>query len=652
MIRRLLPRRVLRLAVLVSASVVSREAAADEWIEARSPHFTVVTDAGGKAARRVAQDFEHIRSLVARERQLRLDSDRSIIILAVKDEDGLRALLPHYWELKGHARPGGALVTFSDKHYVVLRVDGPRGAVYHEYVHLLASLNFPRLPLWLNEGLAQFYGAAEIDDANIEWGNIEPQRQLLRHKRLLPLETLLKADYSSPYYNEKNQVSLFYAQAAALTHYLLLGPRAAENPFGRFTTLLADGVSEEEACAQAFGDLKTLEKALEFHIKQRDLTIHGARVRLGSETITARPVRPGEALALRADFLVHTNRLVDALPLLQQARELEPGLGLVYESLGLLKIKQGHRGDALRWLTEGASHDPQNPLIPYWAAEATGDSLDEKTVALKERLLRRVIELSPGFALARRDLADLYQRSGRNLDEALSLAQKACELQPNSERHRLTLAAVLRKSGQVERAKEVEDDVGRVALADPFLLSLVSRFYEKEQRPTEAEGLLRQARDRRPKDLWTLEALAAYLWRQKRYDESEPLYRQALVIQPDTPSLLNSLSYLNAVRNVKLDEALGLIDKALTKDPLNGAYLDTRGWVLYRLTRFEEAERELRKSLSRREGAEILDHLGDVLRERGAARDALEQWRRALTYDILDPELKERLLRKIRTAEP
>jgi tetratricopeptide (TPR) repeat protein len=652
MTRQLLQCRDLILALLLGPFCWAQAAPAEEWIEARSSHFTVASDAGDKAARRVAQAFEHIRALVARERQLRLDPDRPIIILAVRDEGSLRALLPRDWELKGHMRPAGAFVTSSDKYYVVLRIDGPRGSVYHEYVHLLVSLNFPRLPPWLNEGLAEFYGAAQIDDATIEWGNIESQRQYLRHHKLLPLEVLLGADYSSPYYREKKHAWVFYYQAATLTHYLLLGPRAPENPFGQFTTLLAEGVSEEEASARAFGDLKSLEKALESYVQQRELTIHGARVRLGNETLTARVIPAREALARRADFLVHTNRLAEALPLLQQARELEPGLGLVYESLGLLNIKQGHAKEALRWLTEGSSRDPQNPLIPYWAAAATGDSLDEETVALKERLLRRVIELSPGFALARRDLADLYQRSQRNLDEALSLAQKACELEPNSEGHRLMLAAVLRKSGQMERAKEVEDGVGRLALADPSLLGLVSRFYEKEKRPTEAEAVLRQAYARRPKDLRTLEALADFLWLQKRYDEAEPLYSEALVIQPDTPSLLNSLSYLYAERSVKLDEALALVDRALVNDPLNGHYRDTRGWVLYRLKRFEEAEKELRKALSHEEDEVVLDHLGDVLQARGAAKDAIELWRRALTYDILDAELKESLLRKVRTAEP
>jgi len=87
-------------------------------------------------------------------------------------------------------------------------------------------------------------------------------------------------------------------------------------------------------------------------------------------------------------------------------------------------------------------------------------------------------------------------------------------------------------------------------------------------------------------------------------------------------------------------EALELISKAVELDPENGAYLDSLGWALFRLDRFEEAERRIRESLER-EGANavILDHLGDILSRSGRAEAAIEQWRKALEGEDEDGEL-------------
>ena len=69
-----------------------------------------------------------------------------------------------------------------------------------------------------------------------------------------------------------------------------------------------------------------------------------------------------------------------------------------------------------------------------------------------------------------------------------------------------------------------------------------------------------------------------------------------------------------ADRNVKLPEALALVTKALDKDPNNGAYLDSLGWVYYKMNRLPEAEENLRQALLRTpRDATVHDHMGDVL---------------------------------------
>ena len=86
-----------------------------------------------------------------------------------------------------------------DKNYVLLRLDAqgehPYATVYHEYTHLLCSGAAEWLPLWLNEGLAEFYQNTEIRDKEVVLGEPSPENVLLlRQNRLMPLPILFRVD--------------------------------------------------------------------------------------------------------------------------------------------------------------------------------------------------------------------------------------------------------------------------------------------------------------------------------------------------------------------------------------------------------------------------------------------------------------------------
>jgi tetratricopeptide (TPR) repeat protein len=99
---------------------------------------------------------------------------------------------------------------------------------------------------------------------------------------------------------------------------------------------------------------------------------------------------------------------------------------------------------------------------------------------------------------------------------------------------------------------------------------------------------------------------------------------------------------------VHLEDALRLIDRALGREPDDSYSLDSRGWVLFRLRRLEEAEKDLRKALAKREDPVILDHLGDVLQARHLPQEALKCWQGALALASADKDLRESLERKVK----
>ncbi len=118
-----------------------------------------------------------------------------------------------------------------------------------------------------------------------------------------------------------------------------------------------------------------------------------------------------------------------------------------------------------------------------------------------------------------------------------------------------------------------------------------------------------------------------------RWPEAEADFRKALELNPDHPQVLNYLGYSLVEKRIKLDEALDMIERAVAAEPNSGYIVDSLGWVLYRLGRYEEAVGPMERA------AELMpidpvvnDHLGDVLWSVGRYTEAEFQWRRALSF--------------------
>ena len=115
-----------------------------------------------------------------------------------------------------------------------------------------------------------------------------------------------------------------------------------------------------------------------------------------------------------------------------------------------------------------------------------------------------------------------------------------------------------------------------------------------------------------------------------RADEAEKRFRRVIVLQPDRAHAYNALGYSFADRNINLDEAKTLIEKAHQLAPDDAAILDSMGWVSFRQGRFSDAERYLRQALEKFADGEIAAHLGEVLWAQGRYDEARMIWRAQL----------------------
>ena len=112
-----------------------------------------------------------------------------------------------------------------------------------------------------------------------------------------------------------------------------------------------------------------------------------------------------------------------------------------------------------------------------------------------------------------------------------------------------------------------------------------------------------------------------------------------------------------ADRNIRVQEALALIQKAVDQEPTNGAFLDSLGWAYYRLNKLDEAADYLRRSLQRgTKDPTVHDHLGDVLLSQGNVKDAINHWEIAVAEwrnnapSDRDDEAVAKIQKKLETA--
>ncbi len=212
-------------------------------------------------------------------------------------------------------------------------------------------------------------------------------------------------------------------------------------------------------------------------------------------------------------------------------------------------------------------------------------------------------------------------------------------------------AGALRSDGRTDAAIEALQALAR---ANPELGSVqfaLADLLRMEQRFDEAEIAYTAAIDLKPEitqNDWVLFFYRGISHEQsKDWPAAEADFRRALELNPTQPQVLNYLGYGLVDRGEKLDEALGMIEKAVAGDPDKGYIIDSLAWALFRLGRYDEALEPMeRASLLEPVDPIVTDHLGDVYWMVGRKLEARFQWRRALSFE---PEEKDavRIRRKL-----
>jgi tetratricopeptide (TPR) repeat protein len=225
-------------------------------------------------------------------------------------------------------------------------------------------------------------------------------------------------------------------------------------------------------------------------------------------------------------------------------------------------------------------------------------------------------------------------REAKEWQKATDAANEAVKKLPSSRDLKMVLAAQQADMGEPDKALKDVRTMLKGDADDRAVYITLAQMYTRLRRFSDAEQALDKA-----EQLSTKQDDKEYVWflrgstfeRAKRYSDAEDQFKKVLASDPEHASALNYLGYMLADQNMKLEEALGYIKRAVDLDPSNGAYLDSLGWAYFRMGKFELAEDNLLKASQKiNTDPTVHDHLGDLYQKTGRLKLAATNWERAL----------------------
>jgi tetratricopeptide (TPR) repeat protein len=429
-------------------SALPAHAGPEQWVEIRSPNFSVVTDAGEKRGREVALHFEQMRAVFgALMTRANVNIPVPLQIVAFHNTKELRDFAP-LWKGKP-TQVAGLFQGGEDRSFIMLDMsaENPWSVVFHEYAHqLMNGILSAHLDPWFEEGFAEYFSSIEVDSKQAMVGKpTEYQYQMLEHGGMMKVADLLKVRQNTQTYNENGEHrGVFYAESAMVVHYLydnLLIPKLSVY----FDLTMNKNVPVEQAFEQTFGMSTTkFDKVLRDYVssgRYRYYPISTSKILSSDYTATA--ISATDAEAVMADIHLHSKDHRDkAVAEFQEILKVDPNNTSACRGLGYAYLQAKDFKQAGEYFRRAAQGDSKDPRVHYYSAllmSREGDFADQSRLPEMKKELETAIALDPNFADSYM-LLGLTEMYGKNSSKALEAMQKAVQLSPRNEQYQYNLA--------------------------------------------------------------------------------------------------------------------------------------------------------------------------------------------------------------------
>lgn len=381
------------------------------WMRIDTPNFTLFGDVPEPRLRRIADRLETYRAALEALHPGSRTSPRETFMYVFADAERGWPFTP---PASGGGHKLGVNPPYDVGNYVTVAApldDPPLEPLYHSYAHQFLDDNFPRLPLTVTEGLAEFYSgfAVEPQRTLIGLGNADHVKWL-RANEALSLPVQFSVDPGAAMLGTANGRAAFVAGSWALMHYLVSGSGDKRARLPEFLKALQLGTPPGEAATATVGmSLEGLQQEVAQYVRAgRFLPLRVAEGPQQADPAPARALPRDEALAALGDLLGHArpDAVPDAEAYFAEALRLNPDQARAHAGLGYLRYAGGRFGEAVPELEAAIAAQP-DAMSCYLLARslqrlnATAPATGTGTppwLARARSLLERAIALRPGFA--------------------------------------------------------------------------------------------------------------------------------------------------------------------------------------------------------------------------------------------------------------
>ncbi|MET4105533.1 tetratricopeptide repeat protein [Hymenobacter sp. UYP22] len=412
---------------------------------------------------------------------------------------------------------------------------------------------------------------------------------------------------------------------------------------------LNEALATFEQAEQKFGPLDEVSfKKQQIYLKQNNLD---KALQEGEALITANPDEVRYVLA-QAQMYATNNRLPDAIRVAEQALKQDPDNPRAHMILADVYRQQKNSQESERQLKlafESPSLDIDNKvrILVDFIKQLPNPDLNQTAQELAAITTRVHPKEAKAFSIA----GDIQTVSG-NRSAARSNYLKAIRL--DNSRYQIWQQVVLidAELSQVDSLLLHTNQALELFPNQAPLWFYNGVGYQLNKQPTKAVKSLEYGRKLatdNPELLAQFDTQLGDTYHElKDYPKSDAAYEAALTFDANNAQALNNYSYYLSLRGEKLERAKEMAGKLVKQNPDNDTYLDTYGWVLYRLKDYTGARQQLEKALKTTTDATVVEHYGDVLFRLGEVDKALAEWQRAKKLggasSLIDRKIKDKKL--------
>jgi tetratricopeptide (TPR) repeat protein len=379
--------------------------------------------------------------------------------------------------------------------------------VFHEYAHYLVHLNSrAQLPIWLNEGLAEFYSTFEPDYKGRGLVGRPPTNRLreLRGVHWIPLREVVSPPDMEKLWRSNEQIALFYAEAWALVHYLIVARETpTRSPFDAYLKALARASSQDAAFVEAFGvNVNVMDRELQRYVKRYIFNGFSLPQSAGSVgPAMMEPVSEADVHQIQGQLLAGVGSVEEAEKELQVALEIDPMHVDSRVSMASLRIDQDRPDEAIELLSQVTEKMPDYVPALYhlgrarlyqWQAEGAVTAF-ERATKVNANHTHAWLGLSAAALMMNRD-----SQSRAALSQAMAL-----EANPGHYyAHARTALRIGRNDVAAAAAHSYIDHVGLADSSAQYAAFLAAIAHWREGRPSEADAILATAQSAIASGTW------------------------------------------------------------------------------------------------------------------------------------------------------